>query len=136
MTTPAPEAIQADAVAAARAALEQRLSWASLDWPNLYPNMIDAIIGTVVPAAAPIIAAQAKAEAWDAVIARIDLGTPHMVDEKYVAGAVWVRNQITDVLKAATIERESFIAAAMGDPEGRRLADAAVALANAERKDS
>lgn len=53
-------------------------------------------------AAAPAI----QAAAWDAVIARIDLGTPYMVDEKYVAGANWVRNQIEDVLKP-TIEGES-----------------------------
>jgi len=52
------------------------------------------------------IAAQAKAEAWDEVIARLDIGTPYMVDEKYVAGATWVRNQIDDVLRAraASIE--------------------------------
>lgn len=53
-------------------------------------------------AAAPYI----QAAAWDAVIARIDLGTPYMVDAKYVAGANWVRNQIEDVLKP-TIEGET-----------------------------
>lgn len=82
MTTPTPEAIQADAVAAARAALEQRLSWASLDWPNLYPNMIDAIIGTVVPAAAPIIAAQAKGEVLSAVIGQMELSERRFAESK------------------------------------------------------
>lgn len=59
----------AEAIEASRAALEQRLSWASLDWPNLYPNMIDAIIGTVVPAAGPLMVAQAKAEALAPILA-------------------------------------------------------------------
>lgn len=106
MTTPTPEATEAEAVAAARAALEQRLSWASLDWPNLYPNMIDAIIGTVVPAAAPIIAAQAKAEALREAADAVEVIDPAWDSALYVDGAYhplpdWLR------ARAATVEGKS-----------------------------
>lgn len=47
--------------------------------------------------------ADAEAQAYGKVIARIELGTPYMVNEKYVAGANWVRAQIEDVL-VPTIE--------------------------------
>lgn len=111
MTTPTPEAIEA----AARAINEKHdfpaPLWESLvnskGRANQHRVMRDrAYARAALTAANPLMVAQAKAEAWDAVIARIDLGTPHMVDEKYVAGANWVRNQIEDVLKP-TIEGKS-----------------------------
>lgn len=101
MTTPTPEAIEA-----AEAGMYQRMTWASLHWNALDPDQQRELATAALSAANPLMVAQAKAEAWDAVIARIDLGTPHMVDEKYVAGANWVRNQIEDVLKP-TIEGKS-----------------------------
>jgi hypothetical protein len=95
MSTPAPEAIPTEAIAAARAALEQRLSWASLDWPNLYPNMIDAIIGTVVPAAAPLIAAQVKAES-DVRITRVFTALSTAVAEGHTYTIAQIQGYVLD----------------------------------------
>jgi len=60
------------------------------------------LVRAALTAAAPIL----RDEAWDAVIVRIDLGTPYMVDEKYVAGAEWVKSQIIDVLRTRVNQLE------------------------------
>jgi len=90
------EAIPSGAFEAARTGMDKRLTWGSLHWPELPPDLLDEITTAALSAAAPLI----EAQAWDAVIARIDLGTSYMVDEKYVAGAEWVKGQIIDVLRA------------------------------------
>lgn len=58
MTTPTPEAIEA-----AEAGMYQRMTWASLHWNALDPDQQRELAAAALTAAAPIIAAQAKAEA-------------------------------------------------------------------------
>jgi hypothetical protein len=65
---------------------------------SVRPSEQDHDVADAILAADYVKRADAEAQAYAKVIARIELGTPYMVDEKYVAGANWVRSQIEDVL--------------------------------------
>lgn len=62
MTT---EAIPAGAFDAARTGIDRRLTWGSLHWPELPPDLLDEITTAALAAAAPITAAQALRDAAD-----------------------------------------------------------------------
>lgn len=135
-----PEAIEA----AARALFDDNPVWHLVhDRPALWSEVIESAkdryrqqARAALTAAAPLTEANALRDAAEYAVANIAIwdGNATLTDvsteETYDDTATWLR------ARAATIDRESFIATAMGDPEGRHLAAAAVALANAERKDS